>query len=162
MNLSRLVFGVFAIGVAVTFFVTSMGYPQKAANMPMIYSVLVALLGAAMVSQEVIGSRRRRLTAEVGSSSSVPDEEGDASSTQHRQPWKAMLVFGLSILYLVSLSTVGYLLATAAFMAVALSVVRHVTWRFAAIGIVLLITVVCLVFIGFLGLPVPLLPPLLA
>jgi ABC-type multidrug transport system permease subunit len=52
--------------------------------------------------------------------------------------------------------------ATVGFMVVALSIIGHLSWRFAAIGIVLLVTLVCTVFIGFLGLPVPLLPPLLS
>jgi 4-amino-4-deoxy-L-arabinose transferase-like glycosyltransferase len=49
MNVSRLVLGVFAIGIAAAFYVTALGYPDKAANMPLIYSVVVALLGVAMV-----------------------------------------------------------------------------------------------------------------
>jgi MFS family permease len=164
MNVSRLVLGVFAIGLAATFYIAALGYPDKAANMPLIYSVVVALLGAAMVGQEVFRTLRHRQAVTEGgsmSSSEVAPEASDADEqTSRRRPWKAMLIFLLAGLYLYSISVLGYLIATVGFMVVALSVVGHVSWRFAAIGIIALVTVVCAVFIGFLGLPVPLLPPL--
>lgn len=167
MNISRLVLGVFAIGIAATFYVTALGYPDKAANMPLIYSVVVALLGGAMVGQEVFSTMRRRQLSANGAApsrhSDAATEEAPASGqTSQRKPWKAMLAFLLAALYLYSISVLGYLIATVGFMVVALAMIGHVSWRFAAIGIVLLVAVVCAVFIGFLGLPVPLLPPLLS
>ncbi|KPQ27958.1 MULTISPECIES: tripartite tricarboxylate transporter TctB family protein [unclassified Halomonas] len=165
MNKSRLVLGVFAIGLAVTFYVIALGYPNKAANMPLIYSVVVALLGAAMVGQEVVGTlRHRKVSADGATVSSTEDaaEETLVNGPESRKPWKAMLIFLLAAVYLYSISILGYLAATVGFMVAALAIIGHVSWRFAAIGIVLLVAVVCAVFIGFLGLPVPLLPPLLA
>ncbi|WP_136069119.1 tripartite tricarboxylate transporter TctB family protein [Modicisalibacter radicis] len=167
MNVSRLVLGVFAIGLAATFYVTALGYPDKAANMPLIYSVVVALLGTAMVGQELFSTMRRRQMSANGTAPSIPDdvtpEETTVSGRADRsKPWKAMLAFLLAALYLYSISILGYLVATVGFMVVALAMIGHVSWRFAAIGIVLLVTVVCAVFIGFLGLPVPLLPPMLS
>lgn len=163
MNISRLVLGVFAIGIAVTFYVTALGYPAKAANMPLIYSVVVALLGASMVGQEVFNNlRRRQMSADgtgTSANSAFPEETTVDGQAKRRKPWKAMLTFLLAAAYLYSISILGYLLATVGFMVVALAIIGHVSWRFAAIGIALLITVVCAVFIGFLGLPVPLLPP---
>tara|TARA_R110001599_G_scaffold211958_1_gene409487 strand:+ start:232 stop:735 length:504 start_codon:yes stop_codon:yes gene_type:complete len=163
MNISRLVLGFFAIGIAATFYITAMGYPAKAANMPLIYSVVVALLGAAMVGQEVFSIRRRRqMAADEAATSThnaLSEEATVNGQARRRKPWKAMLTFLLAAAYLYSISILGYLIATVGFMVVALAMIGHVSWRFAAIGIVLLITVVCAVFIGFLGLPVPLLPP---
>lgn len=165
MNISRLVLGFFAIGIAATFYITAMGYPAKAANMPLIYSVAVALLGAAMVGQEVFSilrQRQRQLSAEgtAASHTSATEEESASGQAMHRKPWKAMLIFLLAAFYLYTISITGYLIATVGFMVVALAMIGHVSWRFAAIGIVVLVAVVCAVFIGFLGLPVPLLPPL--
>ncbi|OAZ93511.1 tripartite tricarboxylate transporter TctB family protein [Halomonas sp. G11] len=165
MNMSRLVLGVFAIGLAATFYVTALGYPDKAANMPLIYSVVVALLGAAMVGQEIISTLRRRKVSVEGAataSDAAPEETAVSEQEHQRKPWKAMLIFLLAAVYLYSISILGYLGATVGFMVVALSIIGHLSWRFAAIGIVLLVTLVCTVFIGFLGLPVPLLPPLLS
>ncbi|WNL40197.1 tripartite tricarboxylate transporter TctB family protein [Halomonas sp. PAMB 3232] len=162
MNISRLVLGVFAIGVAAAFFITALGYPAKAANMPLIYSVVVALLGAAMVGQEVLGILRRRQAPIDGAATPGSDafaEDAVSDEVTHRKPWKAMLVFLLAAVYLYSISIMGYLIATVSFMVLALTMIGHVSWRFAAIGIVLLVAVVCAVFIGFLGLPVSLLPP---
>lgn len=163
MNISRLVLGFFAIGIAATFYITAMGYPAKAANMPLIYSVVVALLGAAMVGQEVFSIRRHRHMSADGAATSthnpLSEEATVNGQAKRRKPWKAMLTFLLAAAYLYSISILGYLIATVGFMVVALAMIGHVSWRFAAIGIVLLITVVCAVFIGFLGLPVPLLPP---
>ncbi|SEL94701.1 tripartite tricarboxylate transporter TctB family protein [Halomonas daqiaonensis] len=166
--MSRLVFGVFAIGIAAAFYVTALGYPDKAANMPLIYSVVVALLGAAMVGQEVLGMlRRRRVGVAEGVELPAEDsiaggEDASAESGGRRKQWKAMVVFLLAALYIYTISLVGYLLATVAFMGVSLAMIGYVTWRFALVGIVLLVAMVCLVFIGFLGLPVPLLPPFLS
>ena len=161
MNISRLVLGFFAIGIAATFYITAMGYPAKAANMPLIYSVAVALLGAAMVGQEVF-SILRQLSVEGAATShtAAPEDESVSGQARHRKPWKAMLIFLLAAVYLYTISITGYLIATVGFMVVALAMIGHVSWRFAAIGIGVLVAVVCLVFIGFLGLPVPLLPPL--
>ncbi|NWO10415.1 tripartite tricarboxylate transporter TctB family protein [Chromohalobacter salexigens] len=167
MNVSRLVLGLFAIGLAATFYVNALGYPDKAANIPLIYSVVVALLGVAMVGQEIFSTiRRRQLSADEvvpSTHDDVAPEEAPASDQASRsKPWKAMLVFLLAALYLYSISMLGYLIATVGFMVVALAMIGYVSWRFAAIGIVLLVIVVCSVFIGFLGLPMPLLPPLLS
>ncbi|MGQ7249341.1 tripartite tricarboxylate transporter TctB family protein [Halomonas sp. V046] len=167
MNLSRLVFGLFAIGVAATFGITALGYPSAAAKMPLIYSVVVGLLGAGMIAQELVGgSRQRQQDAVVGKREVPPGvpEEGERVAASHPEPdaskrWKALVVFVLAAVYVASISWLGYVLATVAFMALSLTLVRHVTVRFSLIGIAGLVTVVCLVFIGFLGLPVPLLPP---
>ncbi|MFI0471634.1 tripartite tricarboxylate transporter TctB family protein [Halomonas sp. HMF6819] len=164
MNTSRLVLGIFAIGVATTFYVTALGYPDKAANMPLIYSVLVALLGTAMVGQELWSRLQSRKTSTLGpttlAAQVAPEDSANGHEEGHHKPWKAMLVFLLAVGYLYSLSTLGYLVATVGFMALALIIIGHISWRFATIGIFLLVAVVCAVFIGFLGLPVPLLPPL--
>lgn len=164
MNMSRLVLGVFAIGIAATFYITALGYPVKAANMPLIYSVVVALLGAAMVAQEIFSARHRRQLSADGAVTSADNATSDETvgygQSKQRKPWKAMLTFLMAAGYLYSISLLGYLIATVLFMVVALAMIGHVSWRFAAIGIVVLVTVVCAVFIGFLGLPVPLLPPL--
>ncbi|NIC07141.1 tripartite tricarboxylate transporter TctB family protein [Billgrantia bachuensis] len=169
MNVSRLTLGVFAIGVAVTFYVTALGYPDKAANMPLIYSIVVALFGAAIIGQECLGPiRRRRMMAGTDTPASPSDnspseqEVSATASAGQRKRWKAMLVFLLAAFYVYSISLLGYLLATVAFMVVALALIGHVSRRFALLGIAVLVAVVCLVFIGFLGLPVPLLPPILS
>ena len=109
MNISRLVLGVFVIGLAATFYVTALGYPDKAANMPLIYSVVVALLGAAMVGQEIISTlRRRKVSVEGAATASDADPEETAVSEQEhqRKPWKAMLIFLLAAVYLLAVGTI--------------------------------------------------------
>ncbi|WP_348827856.1 tripartite tricarboxylate transporter TctB family protein [Halomonas sp. RT37] len=168
MKLSRLLFGLFALGVATLFGVTSLGYPDAAARMPLIYAVVVGLFAIAMIVQELTAHSRARAQA---SSSAAPTlegsqlaegelTEGDGAPAPPARPLKAMAVFAFAAVYIYSISWLGYVVATAAFMGLSLWLVRHVSLRFSLIGIAGLITVVCLVFIGFLGLPVPLLPPL--
>ncbi|MBR9769909.1 MAG: tripartite tricarboxylate transporter TctB family protein [Gammaproteobacteria bacterium] len=168
MKLSRLLFGLFALGVATLFGVTSLGYPDAAARMPLIYAVVVGLFAIAMIVQELTAHSRARAQA---SSSAAPTlegsqlaegelTEGDSAPAPPARPLKAMAVFVFAAVYIYSISWLGYVVATAAFMGLSLCLVRHVSLRFSLIGIAGLITVVCLVFIGFLGLPVPLLPPL--
>ncbi|WP_206517243.1 hypothetical protein, partial [Xanthomonas euvesicatoria] len=92
--MSRLVLGVFAIGIAATFYITALGYP---ANMPLIYSVVVALLGAAMVAQEIFSARHRRQLSADGAVTSADNATSDETvgygQSKQRKPWKAMLTF---------------------------------------------------------------------
>lgn len=157
MNISRVALALVSIGIAGVFYVNALEYPSRAASMPLIYSVVVALLGIAMLVQEVVGARRRKLVP----ASSSDTSEGDSSETGG-QRWKALLILVLAAVYVNCIMWLGYVLATVVFMLVALAIVRHVALRFSLIGISVLVAMVCLVFIGFLGLPVPLLPPFLA
>ncbi|MCQ4325062.1 hypothetical protein CXK94_01895 [Stutzerimonas stutzeri] len=146
MNKHRVLLGLFGIALAGLFFVNALNYPAAAAEMPLIYSVTVALLSLAMVLAELL----RR----------APAGSGEASEERPRpRHAAAFAVFALAIAYVAAIDTLGYLLSTVAFMAVALLVIRTVSVRFALFGTVALVAVVCLVFIHFLGLPVPLLPP---
>lgn len=157
MNISRVALALVSIGIAGAFYVNALEYPSRAASMPLIYSVVVALLGVAMLVQEVIGARRRKLASAPSS-----DTPGGDSSETAGQRWKALLILVLAAVYVNCIMWLGYVLATVVFMLVALAIVRHVALRFSLIGISVLVAMVCLVFIGFLGLPVPLLPPILA
>lgn len=171
MNVSRLLLGVFGLAVAGTFYVAASGYPRAAAEMPVIYSVAVGLLSLAMVLDEVIFKRRRlaaRQTASAAGSSgdTAPGDaavldtgDGDSAGAPAGKRWVAMAaIFALAVAYVLLLQTLGYILATALFMAFALGILGTVRWTFAVIGSAVLIAVICLVFIWFLGLPIPLLP----
>lgn len=163
MNISRLVLAVFSIVVAGVFYVDALDYPAAAANMPLIYSVAVALLGVAMIVQEVVGARRRATSCHDTAASNchkLSDSQQEQEDPTPRH-WKVALVFVLAAAYVYSIGWLGYVLATAMFMTLALSVVRHAGLRFSVIGVLLLIVMICLVFIAFLGLPVPLWPPVL-
>jgi len=151
MNMNRLVLGVFGMALAAVFFINAQGYPEAAAQMPLIYSTLVALLSLAMVCSELL---RWRAASRREAEGPVAAEEGAAP------PRYAVTaaVFALAVAYVAAISTLGYLLSTALFMAVALLLIRTVSVRFSLIGTVVLVAVVCLVFIEFLGLPVSLLP----
>ncbi|QEM81233.1 tripartite tricarboxylate transporter TctB family protein [Halomonas binhaiensis] len=161
MNISRVALALASIGIAGGFHVDALGYPSRAASMPLIYSVVVALLGVAMLVQEVIGARRRRI-ASTPSSDTPGTASAESDSDAGGQRWKALLVLVLAAIYVNSIMWLGYVLATVVFMLIALAIVRHVALRFSLIGISVLVAMVCLVFIGFLGLPVPILPPVLA
>jgi hypothetical protein len=152
MNKNRLVLGLFGIVLAAVFFTNAHDYPEAAAQMPLIYSVTVGLLSLAMVCSELLRCRAaRRREAEPA----VATEEEPTAPPRYAV---TAAVFALAVAYVAAISTLGYLLSTALFMAVALVLIRTVSVRFSLIGTVVLLTVVCLVFIQFLGLPVPFLP----
>ncbi|WP_217475726.1 tripartite tricarboxylate transporter TctB family protein [Stutzerimonas stutzeri] len=155
MNMNRLVLGLFGMALAAAFFVSAQGYPEAAAQMPLIYSVTVGLFSLAMVCSELLRWRAAR-QREV-----EPAVAGEAPTTPPRYAVTA-LVFVLAIAYVAAITTLGYVLATVLFMAVALALIRTVSMRFAVIGTVVLVAVVCLVFVQFLGLPIPLLPSAIA
>ncbi|AHL77514.1 hypothetical protein CH92_21480 [Stutzerimonas stutzeri] len=155
MNKNRLVLGLFGIALAAAFYTNAHGYPEAAAQMPLIYSVTVGLLSLAIVGSELLRWRAaRRIEA-------VPPEAVDEVQGPPRYAVTA-LVFALAIAYVAAITTLGYVLATVLFMGVALVLIRTVSVRFAVIGTVVLVAVVCLVFVQFLGLPIPLLPSAIA
>ncbi|MBA1274888.1 tripartite tricarboxylate transporter TctB family protein [Stutzerimonas azotifigens] len=153
MNINRLVLGLFGIGIAAVFFVNAQGYPKAAAEMPLIYSVTVALLSAAMVCSELLRWR-------AASRQAIGESEGEAVAEPTLRPryGAAAVVFALACGYVFAITTLGYLLSTALFMGLALAMIRTVSVRFAVIATVVLVAMVCVVFVQFLGLPVPLLP----
>ncbi|MCW8161809.1 MULTISPECIES: tripartite tricarboxylate transporter TctB family protein [Pseudomonadaceae] len=155
MNTNRLLLGLFGIALAALFFVNALKYPEAAAEMPLIYSVTVALLSLAMVASELL---RRRPASDAAA---VPPDDGEPVALRPRYAATAA-VFVLAIAYVATITTFGYLVSTVAFMAATLLVIRTVSLRFALIATVVLVAVVCVVFIQFLGLPVPLLPPAIA
>lgn len=160
MNVIRLAMGIFAIVVAIVFYIDALGYPEKAASMPLIYSVIVGFLGLAMAAEEIsalVSVRRKAASGASNMEDGITAQKND--SLMSNTAWKSLSIFLLTAIYIYSISILGYLISTVAFMMISLTIVRHVTWRFAFLGIALLIAVVCSLFIGFLGLPVPLLPP---
>ncbi|WP_342595346.1 tripartite tricarboxylate transporter TctB family protein [Salinicola lusitanus] len=158
MNVSRLLLGVFGLVVAGVFFLDASQYPRAAAEMPMIYAVAVALMSLAMVASELRLRRQRPAIRE-------PATEASAMAPDDAPPprrWMAVaVIFLLAVAYVAMMTTLGYVLATALFLALSLSILRTVKWTFAVIAGALLIAMVCLVFVQFLGLPIPLLPSFL-
>lgn len=158
MNKSRFALGLFGIGIAIFFYVDALGYPDQAAQMPLIYSVAVALLSLAMVAQELIGISRhgtKPARAQERRASIQSEEEG---GEEPKRIVTVFLIFAMAIAYVSVMTTAGYLLSTAAFMLASLWLIRTVSLTFTLIGIAVLVAVICLVFIEFLGLPIPLLP----
>lgn len=155
MNKNRLVLGLFGIALATAFFTNARGYPDAAAQMPLIYSVTVGLLSLAIVGSELLRWRAARR------SEAAPPVATAEVAASPRYAVTA-LVFVLAIAYVAAITTLGYVLSTVLFMAVALLLIRTVSVRFAVIGTVVLVAVVCLVFVQFLGLPIPLLPSAIA
>lgn len=151
MNRNRLVLGLFGMALAAVFFINAQGYPEAAAQMPLIYAVTVGLLSLAMVCSELLRWR------EASQREAEPEAVTEEVAASPRYAVTAA-VFALAVAYVAAISTLGYLLSTALFMAVALVLIRTVSVRFSLIGTAVLMTVVCLVFIQFLGLPVPFLP----
>ncbi|UQG56524.1 MULTISPECIES: tripartite tricarboxylate transporter TctB family protein [unclassified Marinobacter] len=158
MNTSRLVLGIFGVGIAVVFAIDSTGYPDQAAQMPLIYSMAVALLSLGIVVQELVSLRRHRTVAVESNDAHLNDDASDDKSDAPSRFGAVFITFVLAIIYAVIINSAGYLLSTVAFMLAALWVTRTVSIVFSLIGIAAVVAVICIVFIAFLGLPIPLLP----
>lgn len=164
MNVSRLLLGLFGIVVAGVFFFDASQYPRAAAQMPMIYSMAVALLSLAMVASELRLQRRASAFRETEGTKAYQSVATDEANEVPPAPkrWTAVAaIFLLAVGYVAVMTTLGYVLATALFMALALAILRTVKWTFALIAGAVLIAMICLVFVQFLGLPIPLLPSFL-
>jgi hypothetical protein len=160
MNTSRLVMGIFGVGIAAFFAIDSTGYPDQAAQMPLIYSTAVALLSLGIVAQELISLRRYCSVALESSDARLSDDANGDKSEAPGRLGAVFLVFVLAIIYAALINSAGYLLSTILFMLSSLWVIRKVSIIFSLIGITAVVTVICIVFISFLGLPIPLLPTL--
>lgn len=158
MNTSRLVMGIFGVGIAAFFAIDSTGYPDQAAQMPLIYSTVVALLSLTIVAQELISLRRLRTVAVESSDAQLSDDANDDKSEAPGRLVAVFVIFVLAIIYAALINYAGYLLSTILFMLSSLWVIRKVSIIFSLIGITAVVTVICIVFISFLGLPIPLLP----
>jgi ABC-type multidrug transport system permease subunit len=158
MNTSRLVMGIFGVGIAAFFAIDSTGYPDQAAQMPLIYSTVVALLSLTIVAQELISLRRLRTAAVESSDAQLSDDANDDKSEAPGRLVAVFVIFVLAIIYAALINSTGYLLSTMLFMLSSLWVIRKVSIIFSLIGITAVVTVICIVFISFLGLPIPLLP----
>ncbi len=114
MNTNRLVLGLFGMALATAFFSNAQGYPEAAAQMPLIYSVTVGLFSLAMVCSELLRWRAAR-QREV--------EPAVASEAPAGPPRYAVtaFVFVLAIAYVAAITTLGYVLATVLF---------HPFWEF--------------------------------
>ncbi|WP_447529343.1 tripartite tricarboxylate transporter TctB family protein [Vreelandella sp. TE19] len=153
MNWSRLSLGVFGVGVALFFFINNLAYPARAAQMPLIFSTAVGLLAIALIVQELWGARKRaRLATAEG------EDAASGASTPMQGYVKAFGIFLLALVYAYSINIVGYFIASIAFMAAALLIVREVSIKYALIGTLALLGTIGLVFFYFLGLNMPTLP----
>jgi ABC-type multidrug transport system permease subunit len=150
--------GIFGVGIAAFFAIDSTGYPDQAAQMPLIYSTVVALLSLTIVAQELISLRRLRTVAVESSDAQLSDDANDDKSEAPGRLVAVFVIFVLAIIYAALINYAGYLLSTILFMLSSLWVIRKVSIIFSLIGITAVVTVICIVFISFLGLPIPLLP----
>ena len=155
MNVCRLLLGVSGVALAVLFYVNALEYPDAAAQMPLIYSVTVGLLSLAMVMSEMW---KRKTVSGPNTTDGGEPRDTEEGKGRVRGRISAALVFSLTIAYVPLIDVLGYLIATVLFMVATLSIIRTVSLKVSVIGIAILVTVICLVFIAFLGLPIPLLP----
>lgn len=156
MNMSRLSLGVFGVGLAVFFFVQNMGYPARAAQIPLMFATAVGLLSLAWIVQEVWSTSKLRRTRACPYSS---DSDSISSAPKNYSRYiKPFSIYVLALMYAYSIGLIGYFLASALFMGLALLIVREVGVRYALIGSVVLLGTISLVFFYFLGLNMPMLP----
>ncbi|MCB8887580.1 tripartite tricarboxylate transporter TctB family protein [Vreelandella malpeensis] len=156
MNWSRLSLGVFGVGLALFFFINNLAYPARAAQMPLIFSTAVGLLAVALIVQEIWVARKR---AQLVNAKGRGVDSGTFTPAQGYM--KAFGIFLLALVYAYSIGIVGYFIASVAFMAAALMVVREVSIKYALIGTLTLLGTIGAVFFYFLGLNMPALPSFL-
>ncbi|WP_148255466.1 tripartite tricarboxylate transporter TctB family protein [Aidingimonas lacisalsi] len=154
MNTSRLVMGFFGLILAGFFYINALGYPGEAAQMPIIYSVAVAILSGFLILGEL--TRKRTVTEQGGE-----QDKSQSDTPRFDRMWRVASVYLLSVVYLIAIRYLGYIVSTVLFMSIVLLTVRTVSLRFSLIGIGGLTAVVGVVFLGFLRLPIPLFPTFL-
>lgn len=159
MNMSRLSLGVFGVCLAIFFFIHNIEYPARAAQIPLIFSTAVGLLSLAWIVQQVWSVRKLRRTA-VGTSTFSSSITAAAPSAYGRYV-KAFSIYAVALMYAYSIGVVGYFIASAMFMGLALLIVREVGVRYALVGSGALLGTIGLVFFYFLGLNMPMLPTFL-
>lgn len=137
-----------AIALAVFFRHIAEGYPTAAARLPKLLGLIVILLGAAAIVSQVL--RWRRQHAE-GVLELLPPINAPALGI-------GAAFAALSIAYAGSITVLGYLIATPAFLLIAFGALRPIGWRNILLTTAAVTGVIWAVFINFLGLPMPLFP----
>lgn len=155
MNVSRLSLGAFGVFLAIFFFVNNIGYPTRAAQIPLIFSTVVGLLSLALIVQEVVVSK-----LQIGLATSGGPGADERKQRNGRGIAKAFIIYAFALMYVYGINVVGYFIATALFLTASLLVVRGVSVKYAGIGGAALLFVIGLVFFHFLGLNMPVLPSL--
>lgn len=153
MNMSRLSLGVFGTLLALFFFINNLGYPSRAAQIPLIFASAVGLLSLAWIIQELMLAKRApKVAVPVGGPASAQPPRS------YHQYVKAFSIYVVALVYVYSIGVVGYFIASLLFMGISLLIVREVGVRYAAIGSLALLGTIGVVFFYFLGLNMPTLP----
>lgn len=146
--MSRILVALAAIAIAVFFRNEAAGYPRVAARLPVLISSVMIGLSLLAIIQQLLAWRR---------SAGGPDRYAlPAPGT--RRILNGAVFIGLSASYAWAITSLGYLIATPAFLLAALLIFRATKlWiiLLTAGGVTLAIWVI---FISFLRLPLPLLP----
>lgn len=142
--MGRMLVALAAIGAAALAYVEAAGYPAAARRLPQLLAVVVAILAAVALAQSVV-----RLRRSAGAAWTAPD------------PRRSALGAGFVVLILIYawlIPTAGYLVATPLMLLVPLVVLRPVGWPVIGLTVVAVTGVIWVIFVWFLGLPVPLFP----
>lgn len=151
--MGQIVVALAAIGLAVFFWSEAAAYPATAAKLPQLLAGVVIFLAVLAIVQA--GWRRMR------------PENGEVDETTGTEPltdWRSLAIgaafLALVVVYALSITRIGYLIATPLFLAIPLAVLRPVGPVAAVSAIVSVTAVIFGVFVWFLNLSIPLYPDL--
>lgn len=146
--MSRILVAVAAIIIALLFRVEAAGYPRVAAQLPvLITNVMIGLALLAIVQQLLAwrqatdGATRYALTMP-----SLPRIRDGA------------VFVGLMLLYAWAITSIGYLIATPAFLLSSMLVARSTKPWIIVLTAVVVTLAIWIIFVNFLRLPIPLFP----
>jgi putative tricarboxylic transport membrane protein len=138
-----LLFAALIDALAIVFYMDTLHMPRAAYQMPRIFIVLILLLSVLMIVERIVVLRKR-----------PSDEKGDGASAKLspvRIAGFILLIFG----YIVTISPLGYFLATPGFLVATFLFLRSTKMRWIAAIAVGFTVFVYLLFVLFLHMPVP-------
>lgn len=151
--MGQIVVALAAIALALFFRSEAGAYPTTAAKMPNLLGIVVIILALAAIAKVVwFWLRPRKTAADEGTGTETPTD------------WRSLVIgasfLALIVIYALSITRIGYLIATPLFLAIPLAVLRPVGPVAAVSAIVSVTAVIFGVFVWFLNLSIPLYPAL--
>lgn len=151
--MGQIVVAVAAIALALFFRSEASAYPITAGRLPDLLGIVIIILASAAIAS-VVWSRLRPDAANV--SAETPSD----TPTDLRSLAIGASFLALVILYALSITRIGYLIATPLFLAIPLAALRPIGLIPGTVTIVAVTAVIFGIFVWFLNLSIPLYPTL--
>lgn len=152
MNPFIIIIAIISSIMAIVFISEAWSYPSSARDMPIIYASIVLILCVGVVIQQY------RITQFNMNNKENAPKKVRITWLFNKDRLLAFVIIALTIIYVFAIQFFGYILPTIAFFFLAAAINKTVSMRATLLAIIIIVSLIGFLFIGFLRLPLNLLP----